>query len=325
MTKKKILPQATPPSTEKTPVPEVTARQKRPTAAVKKSVAKVKEPTPVNPSARQSVSKSPAVAAKSGAPKSAAAPAVVPASVRANAPAAVPAAAPAAVPATAPASAPAAVPASEPGSAPKPAKSVRAKSPKPAVKRLGKIKALVEDKAHTETEPQADVKAEPQADVKAEPKADVKAAPKADVKPEAKTVGKSATPAAAKTSSRAPKRSSARPPTRTPTRKPARVKKPAQPTSPDATLGNAPLLTTDPVLAAQAIGPTALLEKAPESQVVDQAATATVTPPVLNDAELWEQGSPIRIRIAQLKTRNSLLEEQIQRLRPPTQVRGKKK
>ena len=281
MTKKKILPQASPPSNEKTPVPEVTARPEKSAPAVKKSVAKFKVAKPVKSSARQSVSKSPAVAAESGAPKSAVAPAVVPA----------------------------AVPTSEPSSAPKPAKSVRAKSPKSAVKRLGKIKALVEDKAHTETEPKADVKAEP----------------KADVKPGAKKVRKSATPAAAKTSSRAPKRSSARPPTRTPTRKPARVKKPAQPSSPDATLGSAPLLTTDPVLAAQVIGPTALLEKSPESQVVDQAATAKVTPPVLNDAELWEQGSPIRIRIAQLKTRNSLLEEQIQRLRPSTQVRGNKK
>lgn len=58
---------------------------------------------------------------------------------------------------------------------------------------------------------------------------------------------------------------------------------------------------------------------------IETAEPPAVTPPVVNDAELWEQGSPIRIRIAQLRTRNALLEEQFQRLRPPVQVRGKKK
>ena len=58
---------------------------------------------------------------------------------------------------------------------------------------------------------------------------------------------------------------------------------------------------------------------------IQTAEPPAVTPPVVNDAELWEQGSPIRIRIAQLRTRNAFLEEQFQRLRPPVQVRGKKK
>jgi hypothetical protein len=63
---------------------------------------------------------------------------------------------------------------------------------------------------------------------------------------------------------------------------------------------------------------------APDTTQTAQSSAA-VTPPLVSDAELWEQGSPIRTRIAQLRTRNSLLEEQLQKLRPPFQVRGKKK
>ena len=68
-----------------------------------------------------------------------------------------------------------------------------------------------------------------------------------------------------------------------------------------------------------------LLDLAVETSAAETAAPANVTPPVVNDAELWEKDSPIRLRIAQLRTRNALLEEQLQRLRPPLQVRGKKK
>jgi hypothetical protein len=138
----------------------------------------------------------------------------------------------------------------------------------------------------------------------------------------------SATPAAAKTSSRSPAkpsaRSSARPATHTKTRKPARVKTNALPPTPDqapSTDG----LKTEPLLPEQAVETTAPQTASLENMAAEKAAPATVPPPVVNDAELWEQDSPIRSRIAQLRTRNSLLEEQLQRLRPPFQVRGKKK
>jgi hypothetical protein len=48
------------------------------------------------------------------------------------------------------------------------------------------------------------------------------------------------------------------------------------------------------------------------------------TPPVLDEAALWEQDSPVRNRLAQLRSRNALLGEQLQRLKPPFQARGKK-
>jgi hypothetical protein len=82
---------------------------------------------------------------------------------------------------------------------------------------------------------------------------------------------------------------------------------------------------TDPLLPEQAVETTAPQTGSLENTTADKAVPAAVTPPVVNDAELWEKDSPIRLRIAQLRTRNSLLEEQLQRLRPPFQVRGKKK
>ncbi|PUE43313.1 hypothetical protein [Limnohabitans sp. Hippo3] len=48
------------------------------------------------------------------------------------------------------------------------------------------------------------------------------------------------------------------------------------------------------------------------------------TPPVLDEAALWEQDSPVKNRLAQLRSRNALLGEQLQRLKPPFQARGKK-
>jgi hypothetical protein len=47
-------------------------------------------------------------------------------------------------------------------------------------------------------------------------------------------------------------------------------------------------------------------------------------PPVLDEADLWEQDSPVKNRLAQLRTRNSLLDEQIRKLKTPFQARGKK-
>jgi len=149
-------------------------------------------------------------------------------------------------------------------------------------------------------------------------------------KPAGKSLGKKATPvetppaspsanpAAAETRRRSPAkssaRSSARPATQTKPRKPARVKTTALATTPDQASNTEPL-ETNPLLPDLAV----------ETSAAETAAPANVTPPVVNDAELWEKDSPIRLRIAQLRTRNALLEEQLQRLRPPLQVRGKKK
>ena len=47
-------------------------------------------------------------------------------------------------------------------------------------------------------------------------------------------------------------------------------------------------------------------------------------PPVLDEMDLWEQDSPVKNRLAKLRTRNSLLDEQLQRLKTPFQARGKK-
>ncbi len=55
-----------------------------------------------------------------------------------------------------------------------------------------------------------------------------------------------------------------------------------------------------------------------------QAAVAQTAQPVLDDALLWEQDSPVLARLAQLKNRNAALEEQLQRLKSPLPVRGKK-
>ena len=119
-------------------------------------------------------------------------------------------------------------------------------------------------------------------------------------------------------------RSPARSPTSTQTRKPARVKKPAL-----------PLAVTSPSLTKQGASHALQAETASHTpykraSAIDKTSaetsnSAAATPPVVDAAELWEQGSPIRSRIAQLRTRNAFLEEQIQRWRPPVQVRGKKK
>jgi len=159
-------------------------------------------------------------------------------------------------------------------------------------------------------------------------------------KPAGKSLGKKATPletphasqpaspAPAKTSRRSPAksaaRSSARPATQTKPRKPARVKTTALPPTPDPALNTQPS-KTDPLLPELAVETTLPETSPPPSKAVETAAPANVTPPVVNDAELWEKDSPIRLRIAQLRTRHALLEEQLQRLRPPLQVRGKKK
>jgi hypothetical protein len=50
---------------------------------------------------------------------------------------------------------------------------------------------------------------------------------------------------------------------------------------------------------------------------------AAPPPPVLDEAALWEKDSPVKNRLAQLRTRNALLGEQLQRLKSPSPARGK--
>lgn len=137
-----------------------------------------------------------------------------------------------------------------------------------------------------------------------------------------KSSDKAVKPVAAETQSRSPARSSARAPAPSQTRKPSRVKTSALPATPDQPPTVEPIVTDDFLIQNVNANPTNKLSDNTASETL--AATASA-PPLLSVAELWEQGSPIRIRIAQLRTRNALLEEQLQRLRPPVQVRGKKK
>lgn len=58
-------------------------------------------------------------------------------------------------------------------------------------------------------------------------------------------------------------------------------------------------------------------------QAVKPMATITAAP-MLTEADLWEQDNPVKSRLAQLKTRNALLDEQLQRLKTPFHARGNK-
>jgi hypothetical protein len=51
---------------------------------------------------------------------------------------------------------------------------------------------------------------------------------------------------------------------------------------------------------------------------------AITAPPILDEASLWEQDNPVKSRLAQLRTRNALLDEQLQRLKSPFHARGNK-
>jgi hypothetical protein len=59
------------------------------------------------------------------------------------------------------------------------------------------------------------------------------------------------------------------------------------------------------------------------SQTAPQPAAFTPAP-LLDEAALWEQDNPVKSRLAQLRTRNALLDEQLQRLKTPFHARGKK-
>ena len=49
-----------------------------------------------------------------------------------------------------------------------------------------------------------------------------------------------------------------------------------------------------------------------------------VLPMPIDEAAIWEKDSPIKTRMSQIKARNALLEEQLQRLQSPFQARGRK-
>ena len=113
----------------------------------------------------------------------------------------------------------------------------------------------------------------------------------------------------------------------TPTRKAASPQK--DPTAPKA----APTKTVKP-------SPRALVQprkkaaprKAPAPAALPATASPMATAPapqpaapaVLDDALLWEQDSPVLARLAQLRIRNAALDEQLQRLKSPLTVLGKK-
>ena len=73
------------------------------------------------------------------------------------------------------------------------------------------------------------------------------------------------------------------------------------------------LKTPQPALAAPIL---------PSLAVIPPAAIKAA--PILDDADLWEQDNPVKSRLAQLRTRNALLDEQLQRLKTPFHARGKK-
>lgn len=56
------------------------------------------------------------------------------------------------------------------------------------------------------------------------------------------------------------------------------------------------------------------------AQLLEEARAALV----LDEAKLWEKDNPVKTRLAQLKSRHALLQEQLQRIKPPVYARGKK-
>jgi len=67
---------------------------------------------------------------------------------------------------------------------------------------------------------------------------------------------------------------------------------------------------------------------APASAVASMAPAPALAPRVLptpiDEAAIWEKDNPVKSRMTQLKARNALLEEQLQRLQSPFQARGRK-
>ena len=104
--------------------------------------------------------------------------------------------------------------------------------------------------------------------------------------------------------------------------KPAPVKVAAKPQAKAKALAPAP---------ARARAKARAKPKAPDTIAPAQgvASIAPVTAPrvlpmPIDEAAIWEKDSPIKTRMSQIKARNALLEEQLQRLQSPFQARGRK-
>lgn len=70
-------------------------------------------------------------------------------------------------------------------------------------------------------------------------------------------------------------------------------------------------------------------DKVAPAPVVASIAPASVLAPrilptPIDEAAIWEKDNPVKNRMTQLKARNALLEEQLQRLQSPFQARGRK-
>ncbi|MEY3613222.1 MAG: hypothetical protein RJB14_2944 [Pseudomonadota bacterium] len=68
----------------------------------------------------------------------------------------------------------------------------------------------------------------------------------------------------------------------------------------------------------------AVKASAPEPALPNPVAATRTLPVPLDEAAIWEKDNPVKSRMNQLKARNALLEEQLQRLQSPFQARGKK-
>lgn len=73
--------------------------------------------------------------------------------------------------------------------------------------------------------------------------------------------------------------------------------------------------------------------KAADTTASAQGLQAIVAAPVpalpmapmpIDEAAIWEKDNPVKTRMSQLKARNALLEEQLQRLQTPFQARGRR-
>lgn len=71
--------------------------------------------------------------------------------------------------------------------------------------------------------------------------------------------------------------------------------------------------------------------KAPDNIATAQAVASIaavpaprILPTPIDEAAIWEKDNPVKNRMSQLKARNALLEEQLQRLQSPFQARGRK-
>jgi len=104
-------------------------------------------------------------------------------------------------------------------------------------------------------------------------------------------------------------RKSVSPKAKTAKDKPAPVKVAAKPRAKPKAKAKADPKAQDPIAPAQA---------------VSSVLAPRVLPTPIDEAAIWEKDNPVKSRMSQLKARNALLEEQLQRLQSPFQARGRK-